>query len=252
MRITILSAKGGIGKSTISLLLGKFFACNGKNTLIIDRDPLGWISRIAGITDNGLLSKIVNRDDNVTSSLTELHLKGKLGVLKLYGDGPRFYVDYENIKKKDELKNKLEMEYKKIITKNYNYFIVDNPSMVGYMDEEVFLELYMFRKILPQEKIFRIYITDSSDASIQTTKKYIESIEKDANNIGTYIAVIINLVPPFPEDIEKAKQKASQFEKFKIVLPFKEDLFMINKEISEINIPEEIKSLGEYISSLNK
>ncbi|AWR96709.1 AAA family ATPase [Acidianus sulfidivorans JP7] len=146
MRLSILSTKGGIGKSTISALLGKFFAEKGQNTLIIDRDPLGWISKLAKIFDKGLLARIVDGDKSPCNCYTEIKLNGKLGILKFYGDGPRFYVDYEIINKNKDLKNKLEEEYRKKVTQDYKYFIVDNPSNVSWEDEEVQLEFPMFKK----------------------------------------------------------------------------------------------------------
>lgn len=246
MRVAIVSVKGGVGKSTLSLLLGKFFAENGKNSLVIDRDPLGWASKMVGIDGKGLLAQIADLE-RPNNYYKEFDLKGKLAVIKLYGDGPRFYLDSETVENDPKLKEQLEKEYGKIIKNNFDFYVVDNPSMVRWDDIEVRLELLIFKKILPNEKFKRIYLTDYTDGAIISTKNYIQTLENDPNKIGNYLGILVNFVPPFPEDIERAKEKVKDFEGVKIILPFIEELFMLNKPIQDVTVPEEIKKLGEYL-----
>lgn len=246
MRVSILSVKGGIGKSTLSLILGKYFAQNGKKALVIDRDPLGWASKIAGIKEMGILAQVVE-SRIVGGYYKEFSFKGRLGVFKIYGDGPRFYADAEKVIYNPSLREKFEEEYAKILKKGFDFYIVDNPSMVMWNDLEVQLELLAFEKVLPNEKILRIYLTDNTDSTIESTKRYMENIEKEARGRGNYFAIVVNLVPPFPEDIEKARERVRDFPGIKIVIPFIEELFMFDKTLNELPIPEEVKTLADHL-----
>ncbi len=53
-RITILGIKGGVGKSTVALTLGKALAISSKSVLIVDRDLIGYSSYILGIRGKGI------------------------------------------------------------------------------------------------------------------------------------------------------------------------------------------------------
>jgi chromosome partitioning protein len=54
-RIAIVSAKGGVGKTTLALNLGLAFAEHGRSTLLVDLDPQGGIGHSLGKADQGLL-----------------------------------------------------------------------------------------------------------------------------------------------------------------------------------------------------
>ncbi|MFP3399834.1 hypothetical protein [Acidianus sp.] len=121
--------------------------------------------------------------------------------------------------------------------------------MVQWNDDEVQYELRIFRETFPDEKIFRLYISDSSEISIETTLNYIKEIEQTPHKIGQYLGIVINLVPPFPEDLDKAMRLASKFEGIKVVIPFIESLFILND--INVEIPEQVKYLGKEILKLN-
>ncbi|MEW9491219.1 MAG: AAA family ATPase [Candidatus Aramenus sulfurataquae] len=57
--MSIISAKGGVGKSTISLLLGKALAELGDDVLITDRDPLAYVSNVFGVKGQGTIQSVV-------------------------------------------------------------------------------------------------------------------------------------------------------------------------------------------------
>lgn len=250
MRLSILSTKGGVGKSTVALLLSKYFSQQGVRTLLIDRDPLGLASYLAKIKGKGLLASIVDREENNQEYFKEVKTKdgGNFHVLKLYGDGARFYLDVEVVRKDENLYKRFKEKYQEIVRKGFQAFIVDNPSMILWDDNEVQLELRIFRETFPDEKIFRLYISDSSEISVESTLRYINEIEGNPQKVGQYVGVIINLVPPFPEDIEKATRLANKFEGIKAVVPFIEDLFMLND--INVEIPEQVKYLGKEILKL--
>ena len=59
LRISVLSIKGGAGKSTIALTTALELTEMGRNVLLIDRDLLGYSSQLAGIRGKGLLASVV-------------------------------------------------------------------------------------------------------------------------------------------------------------------------------------------------
>jgi hypothetical protein len=251
MRLSVLSTKGGVGKSTIALLLSKYFSQNGVKTLLIDRDPLGWVSNLAKIKGKGLLASIVDKEEDKQTYFKEVKTKdgGDFYILKLYGDGARFYVDLDIIRRDEKLYKKIKEKYQEIVRNGFQAFIVDNPSMVQWNDYEVQCELRIFRETFPDEKMFRLYISDSSEISTESTLRYIKEIEQTPHKIGQYLGIVINLVPPFPEDLDKAMRLASKFEGIKVVIPFIESLFMLND--TNVEIPEQVKYLGKEILKLN-
>ncbi|MFP3399833.1 AAA family ATPase [Acidianus sp.] len=115
MRLSVLSTKGGVGKSIIALLLSKYFSQNGVKTLLIDRDPLGWVSNLAKIKGKGLLASIVDKEEDKQAYFKEVKTKdgGDFYILKLYGDGARFYVDLDIIRRDEKLYKKLRKSIKK-------------------------------------------------------------------------------------------------------------------------------------------
>ncbi|AWR95240.1 AAA family ATPase [Acidianus brierleyi] len=243
MRIVVLGAKGGVGKSTISLLLSKEYVLEGKKVLLIDRDPLSWASNLIGIKDPGLLYKVVNGEKIEGSCKTVLE---RLTVLKFFGDYGRFYYD---IKKAEDpsLRQKLEDAYYSILKRNFDVYIVDNPSLVTFNDEIVEIERNMFRKALSDQKRFRIYVTDPSESSIEQTKKYIEGLEKGAYGSEGLWGLVVNMIPPFPQEMKNAEYAVADIENIKIFMPFIEELFMGQYRIESVKVPEEIKALAKAI-----
>ncbi|BDC18466.1 ParA family protein [Acidianus sp. HS-5] len=250
MRLSVLSTKGGVGKSTIALLLSKYLSQNGVKTLLIDRDPVGWTSNLAKIKGKGLLASVVDKEDK-EDYFKEVKTKdgGDFYILKLYGDGVRFYVDLGIIRKNENLYKKIREKYQGIVKNGFQAFIVDNPSMIQWNDDEVQCELSLFKETFPEEKIYRLYISDSSEISVESTLRYIREIERSSQRIGQYIGIVINLVPPFPEDLERAMRVANRFEGIKVVIPFIESLFMLND--INVELPEQVKYLGKEILKLN-
>ncbi|EWG06423.1 MAG: chromosome partitioning ATPase [Candidatus Aramenus sulfurataquae] len=255
MRISIVGVKGGSGKSTISLLLSKALAEQGENVLLVDRDPLGWSSRILGLKGDGLVKSVVEGKEPKDFYAEKNYNLGKLSVIKFFGEGPRFYTDMSIVHRSQPLMNKIEELYTQILKKKFDFYVVDNPSYVDFNDEVVKHELSIFLKNFPDEEILRIYVTDPSEPSIAATVDYVKKLESQSN-VGKGYCVIINLVPPYPEDIDKVKISLNEaLEETKLpkgfVLPFIEKLFQLT-EIEDLEVPEEVKELARQLKDLKR
>ncbi len=251
MRISIISAKGGVGKSTISLLLGKALAELGDDVLIIDRDPLAYVSNVFGVRGQGIIQSVVEgkppRDYVKTA--------GNLSVLKCFGQGPRYIVDLEKLSKSQELLNKACNTYlTAVLQKDYKFYIVDNPSLVLVEDPIVEIELNAFLKVKPKENVVRIYVTDPIDYTIRLTLEYLNKME-ESKPIGKPYALIVNLVPPFKDVLERTEIKLKEIISEKgleegAIIPFSEELF--NLSSADVKVPEEVKILALKIKEKAK
>jgi len=251
MRITVYGVKGGIGKSTICLTLGKTLARKGKKVLIIDRDPLGWSSNVIGIKDKGLINSII---DNISANFFKSVKveNGYLDVIKFYGDPSRVFNDSYILTRNREAKKKFEEIYSNILhTNKYDFYIVDNFAMVNYNDDIVFHEREVFYRILPNIESYRIYVSDHSATTLKNTENYIEKIEK-STNIGKPLGLTVNMVPPYPKDLEDIRievEKILQRKKLGIgiIIPFIEKLFGFSGTLNELDIPNQIDKLSDNI-----
>ena len=88
MSAVILTAvKGGVGVSTVALMLAKALAQQVNSVTLVDMDAAGYISSIANIRVKGLLAQSVDGEK------LEAGYAGKIGgiyVVKFLGDGMRF------------------------------------------------------------------------------------------------------------------------------------------------------------------
>jgi len=250
-RITILGIKGGVGKSTTALSLGKALAMNSKNVLLVDRDLIGYSSYIMGIRDKGILAKVVDDEDNFGNSYKEIAInEGTLGVIKLFGDGDRFQDDIDKIHKNKYLMEQFSLLYKRfLVYRKYDYYIIDNPPLVTSNSEVVKHELQVFYSLFENAKNLRIYITNYSENSIQNTIDYIKNIEGNTTYPGIPLSFIINLVPNTYDELQHAKDKMKKIISnlniaFGLVIPLNEKLINFSGNIVEIPIPEEINELA--------
>ncbi|MCI2413959.1 MAG: ParA family protein [Candidatus Aramenus sp.] len=238
-----MSAKGGVGKSTISLLLGKALAELGDDVLIIDRDPLAYVSNVFGVRGQGIIQSVMEgkppRD--------YVKIVGNLTILKCFGQGPRYVVDLEKLSKSRELLDRACNTYlDAVLQKDYKFYIVDNPSLVLVEDPIVEMELNTFLKAKPKESVVRIYVTDPIDYTIKLTLEYLDKVE-ESKPIGKPYALIINLVPPFKDVLESTELKLKGIISEKgfeegAVIPFSEELF--NLSSADVEVPNEVKRLA--------
>lgn len=126
--ISVVSSKGGTGKTTVALNLAVAFAENGDNTLLIDIDPLGAVGLSLARNDTeweGLAEYLVN---NIT--LDNAIIKTKLPALSILPRGrldPLHIGIYEEVLQTSETLRKVTAE----VGDRFRYIIIDTPSGLG-------------------------------------------------------------------------------------------------------------------------
>ncbi|MCG3109315.1 Iron-sulfur cluster carrier protein [Metallosphaera sp. J1] len=249
MRLSIQSAKGGVGKSTISMNISLALAERGFRVLLLDRDNVGYSSRLAGIEEPGLLSSVV---DGVESKFSEhfKYKKGSITVIKIMGDGPRYDSDVKKLMNELDLKVRFSELYSSVL-KSYphDYVIVDNASLITFDHDMVRLELTEYQKNYPNMPVRRIYISNNSELAVNETLSYIENAERKTT-VGKAIGFCINLIAPGRESYaESLLDKALKRTNFNlgILIPFFEEVFQYSDEMTSMPIMPGIRKLAEIL-----
>ncbi|ARM74777.1 tyrosine-protein kinase family protein [Acidianus manzaensis] len=258
-RITVLGIKGGVGKSTISLMIGKELASRGKKVLIVDRDIIGFSSSVFNISSAGLLTKVVSGENNFENCIKKIYInEGLLANLKLFGDGERTYEDLDYIHKHQDLKEKFSSLYKEFISKDeYEYFIIDNPPNILLNSEIAKHEVENFYSIYTNAKSLRMYVSNFSENVINTTVKYMNDVENNSTVPGYPFSFIINMVPSLEDSINKAREKLDKIVKtslvrFGLIIPLYPSLNTQNYGVTDLPEINEIKNLVELLLQENQ
>ncbi len=120
MGIKITSDEGGVGKSTLALMLAKLLALKSKKVALFDMDLLGYPSWILGIKDDGILNKL-KRKENYSRAIKEIKIGNGLIIgIKLF-DG---YTTIENLD--ENLISYIKNIINSVINKT-DYTIIDTP-----------------------------------------------------------------------------------------------------------------------------
>ncbi|AWR99273.1 AAA family ATPase [Metallosphaera hakonensis] len=251
MRISILSSKGGVGKSTIAISLSKALSKRGNNVLLIDRDLIGYASYLAGIRGLGMVSSVA---DGVESTFyREMRFDdGSVVVLKYFGDGPRYKVDIDKFHKDRALGDRGWELYRRVLNlRKYDFVVVDNAPLVRPQDDIVRHELEKFKSVYPGFPVRQLFVSDSLEVTINDNVRYAESI--GVVNEKTVLGFVINMIPP--RDVEKFRSVLSNIvgrlgARFGILLPFMESIFQFSGEFTDFPIPTEIEDLAEKIQEI--
>jgi chromosome partitioning protein len=126
--ITMLSSKGGTGKTTVALNLAVALAEGGDGTLLIDVDPIGAIGLSLARSDTewmGLAEYMMKQ-----TSLDEVIIQTKLPKLSLL---PRGRLDPLDVGIYEEGLNTFQVlrEIINDVGDRFNYIIIDTPSGLG-------------------------------------------------------------------------------------------------------------------------
>ncbi|AHC52475.1 hypothetical protein SUSAZ_04870 [Sulfolobus acidocaldarius SUSAZ] len=251
-RISVLGVKGGIGKSTIALSLGKALALKGKRVLLIERDMVGYASFALGIKAKGILAKLSDGEENFGESFKKLSFgDGELALLKLYGDGERVKDDLNKVMSDTSLREKLNILANKFLP-GYEYYITDNPPLISYNDLTLKVELELFYSIMPNPKVLRIFVSSASRNIIDSTIHYLKTFESDVNYKGVPLAFIINMIPSLDE-VDRIKQKLREIVTelgvvYGIAIPLYREIVEKSQEnILDLPVVDEINYLAENI-----
>ena len=126
--VSIVSSKGGTGKTTVALNLAVALAEGGESVLLIDADPLGAIGFSLAQSDTewmGLAEYLMQK-----ASLEDTVIQTKLPALSIL---PRGRLDPLDVAMYEELlasSNSLN-EIVSAVKDNYRYVIIDTPSGLG-------------------------------------------------------------------------------------------------------------------------
>ncbi|QKR00235.1 tyrosine-protein kinase family protein [Metallosphaera tengchongensis] len=247
MRVLILGAKGGVGKSVISLLVSISLAKEGKKVLVVDRDINGYISYLAGIRGYGLLSSVI---DNVESEyLVDVTLDDfSFSVLKFYGDGVRLFEDVKKLEA-HEVRSEISRRYREILGQGFEYVIYDNRGMVFPSDLDMKLEIETYRSLNPMDPSQWIFVSSAIkpdlDVTMDYSKRLWEKWREKLQVLSKYL--VINMFSQV-ENIKIDFNRLEEEYELVTVFPFIEELFQFSGEIK--NIPREEHRLTELVKKL--
>lgn len=187
MRLVILRAKGGVGGSSVSLSLAKYYALIGKKVLLVDSDAISTASSAFGLKGLGLI-QLAKRGESYEKAVTNVSIgKGSITVLKIMSDGVP--VEYERM---DLLTNKekITKAYLQILERdNYDVTIVDTFPVVTPLEAIVGWEYSTYTSKF-KEKSKYIMVSEPSKPSLEATERYY-NILRENNHIANGIDVAI-------------------------------------------------------------
>lgn len=192
----------------------------GKNVMYIDHDYFSFGSLILGHNDLGLLEEIERNLPIFSRSLKNID---NLYVLKLFSNPLNINKNYSL------LSNKIQQVLNSILKREVDYIILD--SSVGILPDNDIVMALLEELEIEKEGVFL-----SDMLSVNSTIKYAKLWE---NNIK-YKVLVINMVPPIPENLSEAIKIANEVynnynELFNaaIVVQFDEKMYNYNPIIAE-------------------
>ncbi|ABP94694.1 MULTISPECIES: ParA family protein [Metallosphaera] len=255
MRIIILGSKGGVGKSTISLLLAKRLCELGKTVLFVDRDQIGYASWLVGIRSKGLVASVVDGEEGDYFVQRKLG-KGNLQVLKFYGDGPRLKEDVKLIISDPKLRTTFNEKYQEVISLGHDFIVLDNKSTTFPSNDEIRLEITAYSGRYPNARGYRVFVTDPFKIDIENTVSFAEKLNREEvlKNLPVKIigqALVVNMVSPGKiHDVRSDLRELSSMFSPMIFVPFLEELFSFSDDIARLPDVDEIRQLTDLIQSL--
>ncbi|MCG3109676.1 Iron-sulfur cluster carrier protein [Metallosphaera sp. J1] len=243
MRIVVLGAKGGVGKSMVALLLVRFLLSLGKRILVVDRDMTGYISWLAGIRGKGLMASVIDNEEHNYLKTFNVD-KGILHVLKFYGDGPRLVNDVRQFSRED-IANEVKERYREVLSLPHDHIIYDNRGMIEPSEIEFSLEIGMYLTKYPHTQSYWVYVSDSLDVNLKMTLDYDDYLwskwSKNLNVKGR--SLVINMVPP---DYKLPNLDLSRFNVV-IQIPFMEGLFEYSGRIEELPVVSSLSPILPFL-----
>lgn len=127
MIISIVNKKGGTGKTTSTINIGKGLSLKGKKVLLVDLDPQGSLSYSLGLE----IEKCILGEAMLNNQIIDELLFEKEGMDILPSNNDLINYEFDFIKESfpyDLLKTTLSS-----IKDNYDYILIDCPPSAGYL-----------------------------------------------------------------------------------------------------------------------
>lgn len=254
LRITVHGYKGGIGKSTVSLILAKALAISGKRVIFVDRDLFPYSSSVAGIEADGLLVQLMKGEEPKGFYRDFTFGKGKLKVIKLYSPELRFTIH----KVTEEIESKFVDFYANLLdSEDFDYIIIDSPSPPSWNSKEIFLEVKGYLKTREHQGPLEVLIAPPTRFDIESSIAYMKKIEQEATETLKHaprhkmFAGLINMVTESKEKyVDDLKYFMKELSLRKgVIIKFYDELFLKLIKLEELPIIPEIKALADRLVS---
>jgi chromosome partitioning protein len=129
--ISLINNKGGVGKTTSTLNIGKALSLKGKKVLLVDIDPQGNLTD-AFININALKHTIKDLLEGTISDINEVLLKGVADNIDLIPSNNLLNGTEENILNKVARETLLKRILEPIKS-NYDYILIDCPPSLNLL-----------------------------------------------------------------------------------------------------------------------
>jgi MinD-like ATPase involved in chromosome partitioning or flagellar assembly len=236
--VVLTAVKGGVGVSTLALMLAKALAEQGNSVTLVDMDVAGYISSIANIRVNGLLAQSVDGEKLVAGYAGKI---GRIHVVKFLGDGMRFFDDVEKLRRNPDQLTKLVAEYT-AVSSDSDYLVIDvAPCFLDLILKSPFISYWL---ISPAS--FRIYVTDDKRPSITATVSFIKRVE-DGFAAGQPFAVVINKAHDLEKSIAEKLREETESTHL-LTIPFTPQLLHFSGDLGELPVFDQIKTLAHLLS----
>jgi len=239
MKAVMLTAlKSDVGASTLALMLAKALAERGNRVTLVDMDVAGYISSIANIRVNGLLARSVDDEKLGNGYVGKI---GRIQVVKLLGDGMRFFDDVEKLRRNPDQLTKLVAEYT-AVSSDSDYVVIDvAPCFLDLILKSPFISYWL---ISPAS--FRIYVTDDKRPSITATVSFIRRVE-GGFAAGQPFVVVINKAQNLEKPIAKELSEETESTNL-LTIPFTPQLFHFSGDLGELPVFDQIKTLAHLLT----
>lgn len=221
IRISVLSPKGGVGKSTIIYFLSLLFAKKYK-TLIVDISSSATLSNLFGVKGN-----IIDNDIDYFSE------KENLSIVS-------FSNNFSGIVRFKANKNNILDKYYDIL-KGKDILFVEYPIHIN--TELINYEYSLFKEIVNSSRNYLLPISDPLDYIVYSTKNYINLLLKTISDNQPTLGLVINRVQN--NNKLNFNEIGSLFENIFIIKFYREMLF---KGFWNNQIPEDIYPIYSKIN----
>jgi len=192
--ITISNQKGGVGKTTITRLIGIHLALSCRKTLVIDADPQGNLTRsLIDSSEPGLFEALTGSDYDIPEIIPNLFLLAggiRLSSLEksLIGEMDAYI----------RLKELLTLD----IFKEFDYILIDTPPSLGILTiNALTASKYIIAPMNPA-----IYSLQGTNELMATVAK----VKKNLNPDFTFLGVIVNAFDAHPVITRQIREEITE------------------------------------------